>query len=111
VARLATYWGRSLSGDSKSIRLPRGGGFVQIADGGVFSKSDPSVELYVLHLVRDSRAVVYSSQRKKIRPEVTDKELYLLRQSSVKASCVLGGEQLGDGALAREESALFAIAI
>lgn len=30
----------------------------------------PNIDLYVIHLVRDSRAVAYSWQRKRIRPEV-----------------------------------------
>jgi len=37
----------------------------------------PGVELHVIHLVRDSRAVVYSWQRKKRRPEIYWKEAYM----------------------------------
>lgn len=37
----------------------------------------PGVELHVIHLVRDSRAVVYSWQRKKRRPEIHWKEAYM----------------------------------
>ncbi len=31
----------------------------------------PGIDLYIVHLVRDSRAVAYSAQRKKVQPEVT----------------------------------------
>jgi len=39
----------------------------------------PNVDLYVLHLVRDSRAVAHSWQRKKRRPEIYWKEAYMPR--------------------------------
>jgi hypothetical protein len=39
----------------------------------------PGIDLYLLHLVRDSRAVVYSWQRKKLRPEIYWKESYMPR--------------------------------
>jgi hypothetical protein len=35
------------------------------------------IDLHVVHLVRDSRAVAYSLQRKRLRPEVTWKESYM----------------------------------
>jgi hypothetical protein len=86
LAKLATYWG----GLYRAIQKVSGCRVVVDSSkspmGAFFLNQIPGVELYVLHLVRDSRAVVYSSQRKKIRPEVTDKEVYLLRHSSVKAS-------------------------
>lgn len=86
VAKLATYWG----GLYRAIQKVSGCRVVVDSSkspmGAFFLNQIPSVELFVLHLVRDSRAVVYSSQRKKIRPEVTDKEVYLLRHSSVKTS-------------------------
>jgi len=37
----------------------------------------PQIELYVIQLVRDSRAVAYSWQRKKRRPEIYWKEAYM----------------------------------
>jgi len=37
----------------------------------------PCIRLYVLHLVRDSRAVAYSWLRKRVRPEVHDKISYM----------------------------------
>jgi hypothetical protein len=42
------------------------------------------VDLYVIHLVRDSRAVVYSWQRKRIRPEIHWKESYMPRLGYAK---------------------------
>ena len=44
------------------------------------------IDLRVVHLVRDSRAVVYSWQRKKIRPEVLGKVEYLVRPNPVRAA-------------------------
>ncbi|MCI0710617.1 MAG: sulfotransferase [Chloroflexi bacterium] len=35
------------------------------------------IDLYVIHLVRDSRAVAYSWQRKKLRPEITTQKTYM----------------------------------
>lgn len=37
----------------------------------------PSIHLKVVHLVRDSRAVAYSWQRKKRRPEIQDRQAYM----------------------------------
>jgi hypothetical protein len=37
---------------------------------GYLLKMVPSIDLYVIHLVRDPRATAYSWQRKKIRPDV-----------------------------------------
>jgi hypothetical protein len=42
--------------------------------------------LYILHLVRDSRAVAYSWQRKKIRPEILNTKTYMRTHSPVKSS-------------------------
>jgi len=39
------------------------------------------VALYCLHLVRDSRAVAYSWQRQRRRPEITDRIVYMQRHS------------------------------
>jgi Glycosyl transferase family 2/Sulfotransferase family len=41
----------------------------------------PSIDLRVVHLVRDSRAVAHSWMRKKVRPEVTDQVEYMPRYS------------------------------
>jgi len=45
-----------------------------------------NIDLSVIHLVRDSRAVVYSWQRKKKRPEIYWKEEYMPRMGLVRAS-------------------------
>ena len=37
----------------------------------------PNIELYTIHLIRDARAVTYSTQKKRIRPEVKDKIEYM----------------------------------
>jgi hypothetical protein len=47
---------------------------------------NPDIEVYALHLVRDSRAAAYSWQKKKIRPEVYWKETYLERPGLVKSA-------------------------
>lgn len=39
----------------------------------------PEIDLYVVHLVRDSRATAYSWQRKRVRPEVHWKTAYMDR--------------------------------
>lgn len=46
----------------------------------------PGIELHVAHLVRDSRAVAYSWQRKKRRPEIHWKEEYMPKYSAIKSS-------------------------
>lgn len=43
----------------------------------------PQVELYLAHLVRDSRAVAYSWRRKKFRPEIHWTTEYMARQSEI----------------------------
>ena len=46
----------------------------------------PRVELYVVHLVRDSRAVAFSWQRKKRRPEIYWKEEYMPRYNPLRSA-------------------------
>jgi len=46
----------------------------------------PGIDLYVIHLVRDSRAVVYSWQRKKLRPEIYWKESYMPRMGLLRST-------------------------
>ena len=43
------------------------------------------IELYVVHLIRDSRAVAYSYQREKFRPEIYWRTEYTPRHSSIRA--------------------------
>ncbi len=47
----------------------------------ILSKCD-FIDLNVVHLVRDSRAVAYSYRRKKLRKEYDGKEVYMPRHSS-----------------------------
>lgn len=42
----------------------------------------PQIELYVIHLVRDSRGVAFSWQRKRVRPEITERVVYMHRYSA-----------------------------
>ncbi len=37
----------------------------------------PNTDIHIIHLVRDSRAVVFSHQRKKLRPEITDRRVFM----------------------------------
>lgn len=46
----------------------------------------PTIDLHVIHLVRDSRAVVHSWQKKKRRPEIYWKEEYMPRYGLLKAT-------------------------
>ena len=45
----------------------------------------PSIDLYIVHLVRDPRAVAYSWLRKRSQPD-TDRLTYMLRMNIVKSS-------------------------
>jgi hypothetical protein len=53
---------------------------------GLVLSEIPGIDLYVLHLVRDSRAVAYSWQRKKLRPEIYWKESYMPRMGLLKGT-------------------------
>ena len=44
--------------------------------GFILSRMD-EIDLHVLHLIRDPRATAYSWQRKKLRPEITGKKVYM----------------------------------
>jgi len=46
----------------------------------------PSVDLYVMHLVRDSRAVAFSMLRPKLRLEHRDQVVYLERMSATRVA-------------------------
>lgn len=46
----------------------------------------PDIELYVLHLVRDSRAVAYSWMRKKVKHEAKGEKVYLDQYSPTKSA-------------------------
>jgi hypothetical protein len=52
---------------------------------GYVLEMTPGIDLYVVHLVRDPRAVAYSWLRKKLQPD-TDKPAYMLQMNTVKSS-------------------------
>ena len=45
----------------------------------------PDIDLYILHIIRDSRAVSYSSQKEKIQPD-KEKIIYMGKSNSFKSS-------------------------
>jgi len=49
-------------------------------------KNVPNIDLYIIHLIRDSRAVVYSWQRKKRRPEIYWEKAYMPQYGVFKAT-------------------------
>ncbi len=49
-------------------------------------RSLPSLDVAILHLVRDPRAVAYSWSRKRIRPEVHWKTQYMQRRSALRSA-------------------------
>ncbi len=49
-------------------------------------KDNPNLELYILHLIRDPRAVAYSWQKKKVRPEIKNKVEYMPRYSPIRTA-------------------------
>lgn len=51
-----------------------------------FILNEMGFDLYLIHLVRDSRAVVYSWQRKKKRPEIYWARSYMSQYSIIKAT-------------------------
>ncbi|MCZ6725974.1 MAG: sulfotransferase [Acidobacteria bacterium] len=46
----------------------------------------PGIEVSVVHLVRDPRAVAYSWSQRKLRPEFVDREVYMNRHGAVDVS-------------------------
>ena len=53
---------------------------------GLLLADIPNIELHVVHLVRDSRAVAYSRTRRKRLPDVTDRVAWNFRSTPVKSS-------------------------
>lgn len=53
---------------------------------GLLLSSIPNIELHVVHLIRDSRAVAFSWSRKKRRPEIYWKEAYMPQLKPWKAA-------------------------
>jgi Sulfotransferase family len=60
----------------------------------------PSVDLYVLHLVREPRAVAYSWLRKKLQPDPETPE-YILQDTPARSSLRWAARNLGTEALSR----------
>lgn len=56
-----------------------------VAHGFVLG-SIPEIDLYITHLMRDSRAVAYSWQRKKVRPEIHWKQEFMTRRGVLKSA-------------------------
>lgn len=48
--------------------------------------NNKNINLYVIHLVRDSRGVAYSWTKKKIRPEIINRKEYMPRYSVVRSA-------------------------
>ena len=46
----------------------------------------PGIDLFTIHLLRDSRAVAHSWRRKKIRPEVQGREHYMSQRGLIKTA-------------------------
>ena len=53
---------------------------------GLLLRGVPGVRLHVVHLVRDSRAVAWSGQRKRRRPEIVDGDAYQATYTSLQSS-------------------------
>jgi hypothetical protein len=47
----------------------------------------PTFDFHALHLVRDSRAVCFSSMKKKVRPEVTKEVAFMGQVGPIKGAC------------------------
>jgi len=60
----------------------------------------PSVDLYIIHLVRDPRAVAYSWLRKKLQPDPETPE-YILQDTPARSSLRWAARNLGTEALSR----------
>lgn len=56
-----------------------------VAHGYIMS-TIPEVDLYTVHLTRDSRAVAYSWQRRKIRPEIHWEQHYMSQRGILKSA-------------------------
>lgn len=68
---------------------------------GFILNAIPTMRLHVVHLVRDSRAVAYSWQRKRRRPEVYWKHEYMPRYSPMQSAVEWNIRNLTVGLLSR----------
>jgi len=64
----------------------------------------PDIDLRVLHMIRDSRAVAYSWGRQIRRPEVVDSEAYMPTFSPVRVSALWTAQNAAFDLLARREA-------
>jgi hypothetical protein len=71
---------RSVSGCQAIIDSSKGPRYAMLL------RETPGIDLRVVHLVRDSRAVVYSWQKKMVKPEVYWKTAYMDRPNPVSAA-------------------------
>jgi hypothetical protein len=73
--------GEILSSLYQSIKHVSGSAYVidssKDASYAFLLAANPQIDLRLIHLVRDSRAVAFSWQRRKIRPEITDRVQYM----------------------------------
>lgn len=67
------------------------------------------IDLRIAHLVRDSRAVAYSWGRKRVRPEVYWKTMYMPRFSAFRSSAVWLLKNWAISRLGRDESVGYAL--
>lgn len=61
---------------------------------GLILNSIPDLDLYVIHLIRDSRAVAYSWQRKKRREDIPWAEVYMPRYTVTRSAARWTGTNL-----------------
>jgi hypothetical protein len=53
---------------------------------GFLLAATPAIDLFTVHLVRDSRAVAYSWRRKKVRPEIQDHQHYMSQRGILSSA-------------------------
>lgn len=56
-----------------------------VANGFILA-AIPEVDLYTIHLIRDSRAVAYSWQREKVRPEIPWEQKFMSQRGILKSA-------------------------
>jgi hypothetical protein len=64
-------------------------------------RTEPGIDLRVVHVVRDSRGVAYSWTKEVVRPEATDGESLMTRYSPSRSSVLWVGHNLFFGLLGR----------
>jgi hypothetical protein len=83
----------------RAVRLVSGASVLvdssKYASYGLLLAGVPALDLRVLHLVRDSRAVAYSWLRRKLMPEVTTEERYMATKRPWRSAVYWNLENLG----------------